>query len=140
MKVVIDTSVWISALLTRDGKAREVIRLALLGLIEPQMSEPLFLEYEAVMEREKIRTHCPLEPHEIDELYSTYLSMCRWNEIYYLWRPNLKDVNDDFLIELAVASHADAIVTGNRSDLLAGELRFGFEVLNPVELIERIAP
>ena len=140
MKVVIDTSVWISALLTRDGKSREIIRLALQEMIEPQMSEPLFLEYEALMRREKIRDLCPLEPSEIEELFEAYLSACQWNEIFYHWRPNLQDGDDDFLIELAVASHAEAIITGNKPDLLSGELRFDFAVLSPHEFLERIAP
>ena len=43
MNVVIDTSVWISALISKDGASREIIRLALLEKITPQISTSLFL-------------------------------------------------------------------------------------------------
>jgi len=56
MNVVIDTNVWISALISKDGVSREVIRWALLDKIAPQISTTLFLEYEDVMKREKIQT------------------------------------------------------------------------------------
>jgi putative PIN family toxin of toxin-antitoxin system len=36
MDVVIDTNVWISALISKDGISREIIRLALLDKISPQ--------------------------------------------------------------------------------------------------------
>jgi predicted nucleic acid-binding protein len=44
--------------------------------------------------------------------------------IYYLWRPNLKDEGDNFLIELAVAGNAEIIVTNNVNDLGSAELSF----------------
>ena len=101
MNVVIDTNVWISALISKDGVSREVIRWALLDKIAPQISTTLFLEYEDVMKREKIQTLCSLNIQEQEELFQAFLSTCKWNEIFYLWRPNLDDEGDDFLIELA---------------------------------------
>ncbi len=99
MKVVIDTNVWISALISKDGASREIIRLALLGEIVPQISTALFLEYEAVMKRESVKKFCALSIKEQEELFNAFLSTCNWNEIFYLWRPNLKDEADNFLVE-----------------------------------------
>ncbi len=138
MKVVIDTNIWISALITRGGSSREIIRLALEGAIEPQISTALFLEYEAVMHRDKIKALCPLNNQESEVLFEAYLSTCSWNEIFYLWRPNLIDQNDDFLIELAVASNAEAIITGNQTDIKTGELSFDLDIYTPREFLKRI--
>ena len=137
MNVVIDTNVWISALISKDGASREVIRWALLDKIVPQISTTLFLEYEDVMKREKIQTLCSLSIQEQEELFQAFLSTCKWNEIFYLWRPNLDDEGDDFLIELAVASNSSVIVTDNIKDIECGELKFDIEVLTPKQFIER---
>ena len=56
-KKVIDTNVWISALINKDGSSRDVIRLAFNDNISPQISTSLFLEYETVMKRKKIQDY-----------------------------------------------------------------------------------
>jgi len=137
MNVVIDTNIWISALISKDGVSREVIRWALLDKIAPQISTTLFLEYEDVMKREKIQNLCSLSNEEQEELFQAFLSTCKWNEIFYLWRPNLTDEGDDFLIELAVASNSLVIITDNVKDIEVGELKFNIEVLTPKQFIER---
>jgi putative PIN family toxin of toxin-antitoxin system len=48
-KVVIDTNVFVSALLSADGASRQVLRLALNGMIKPIFSNALFAEYEALL-------------------------------------------------------------------------------------------
>jgi len=137
MNVVIDTNVWISALISKNGISREVIRWALLDKVAPQISTTLFLEYEDVMNREKIQTLCSLTIQEQKKLFQAFLSTCKWNEIFYLWRPNLTDEGDDFLIELAVASNSSVIITDNIKDIECGELKFDIEVLTPKQFIER---
>ena len=137
MNVVIDTNVWISALISKDGLSRDVIRLAFNDKISPQISTSLFLEYETVMKRKKIQDLCSLALDEQNELFQAFLSTCKWNEIFYLWRPNLNDKDDDFVIELAVASNSKVIITENKKDLSSGELKFNFEVLTPKEFLER---
>ena len=131
MKVVIDTSVWISALICKESQARALLRLVLNKCISAQMSEALFLEYEAVMQREKIQHLTPLTHKEQQELLSAFLSVCQWNEIYYTWRPNLKDENDNFLVELAVSSGASVIITYNLKDFEEAQLLFSYRVTTP---------
>jgi len=140
MNVVIDTNIWISALISKDGQSRDIIRLALNDKISPQISTSLFLEYETVMKRNKIKNLCSLNLEEQHDLFQAFLSTCIWNEIFYLWRPNLRDKDDDFLIELAVASNSKAIITDNKKDIESGELKFNFEVLTPKEFLERNQP
>ena len=137
MNVVIDTSVWISALISQNGVSRQILRLALQEKLAPQISTALFLEYEAVMNRDKIQKLCTLSIEEQKELYCAFLSTCNWNEIFYLWRPNLDDQDDNFLIELAVASNSEVIITENVKDLAFGELHFDIEVLTPKQFLKK---
>ncbi len=138
MKVVIDTNIWISALISKNGVCREIIRLALQEIITPQISTTLFLEYEAVMKRKSIKKLCALTADEQEELFNAFLSTCQWNEIFYLWRPNLKDEGDNFLTELAVASNAKYIITDNIKDITNSELKFEVETITPKKFLERI--
>lgn len=122
--IVIDTSVLISALIGKEGPSREVLRQCLLGDYNPLISNALFSEYEDVAAREKTLELCPLEPQEIRDLLNALYGVCHWVPIYYLWRPNLKDEDDNFLIELAVAGNGKYIVTNNTRDLHSAELSF----------------
>ena len=79
MKVVIDISVWISALIKKKSSARELLRLIFRDKVFPQMSEALFYEYEAVMKRKKIQKLTPLTAEEQEQLLHAYLSSCKWN-------------------------------------------------------------
>lgn len=138
-KVVIDTSVLISALIGKTGPAREVMRHCLLGQLKPLISTTLFLEYETVSKRDKIKELCPLTEDEANELLAAFFSVCEWVQIHYLWRPNLKDEGDNFLIELAVAGNANSIITNNLKDLRNAELQFdGLKVLAPEEYLRGV--
>ena len=135
-KVVIDTSVLISALIGKKGPAREIIRRCLKRELVPLVSTTLFLEYEAVSKRKEIKDLCPLTDAEVAQLLAAFFSVCEWVQIHFLWRPNLKDEGDNFLIELGVAGNADAIVTNNVRDLKNAELKFeGLRVLKPEQML-----
>ena len=136
MKVVIDTSVWISALLTANSHSREIIRLALQKKLVPQMGETLLFEYESVMKRTKIQKGSPLSKREQTDLLDALLSVSRWNEVYYLWRPNLNDEDDNFVIELAVASGAEYVITYNLKDFEHAELSFNCKIITPENFIK----
>jgi len=137
MDVVVDTSVFVSALLGPGGASREVVRRCLLGVHRPVMGVALFHEYESVLAREPLFANCLLQPEERERLLDAFLSVCRWVRVYFLWRPSLPDEADNHLVELAVAARAGAIVTQNVRDVARGELRFaGLRVLSPAALLE----
>jgi len=134
--IVIDTSVIISALIGKRGPGREVLRKCLHGEYKPLISNALFLEYEDVSKRKQIIDVCPLTDKEIAELLSALYSLCNWVPIYYLWRPNIADEGDNFLIELALAGNATHIVTNNISDLRNAELTFpDLKIVTPARLL-----
>ena len=82
---------------------------------------------------------CPLTEDEVSELLAAFFSVCEWVQIHYLWRPNLKDEGDNFLIELAVAGNAESIITNNLKDLRNAELQFdGLKVLAPEDYLRGV--
>lgn len=138
--MVIDTSVFVSAILGRAaGESREVLRRCLLRELLPAMGTALFLEYEAGVGRPSIVEQCRLSETEIDELLDAFASVCNWTKVYYRWRPSLVDEADHHLLELAIASGAEAIVTKNVRHLQSGDFRFPqIRPLRPEELAKEL--
>jgi len=136
IKIVVDTSVFISALIGSKGPSRELIRCCLKGEYQPLMGNTLFTEYESVIEREEVIKKCPLNGAEISTLLASFINVSQWISVYYLWRPNLKDEADNHLIELAVAGNAKIIATNNIKDFQNPELLFPhLSILKPEEII-----
>ena len=135
--IVLDTSVFISALLGPKGASREVLRGCLTGHFQSLMGSALFMEYESVMGRDAMFKHCVLTKKGRESLFDAFLHTCSWTKVYYGWRPNLPDESDNHLVELAVAGGAEAIVTHNIKDFNRAELTFpGLQVVTPRVLLK----
>ncbi len=105
--------------------------------LQPVVGQKLFLEYEDVLGREDLFRKSPLSAVERRQLLEAFLGVCEWVEVYYLWRPNLRDEGDNHLIELAVAGGASAIVTNNLADFHGSALRFpNIGILRPGEMLK----
>lgn len=124
VRIVVDTSVFISALISSTGASRELLRQCLLLKYQPLMGNALFCEYEQVINRDEVLRLCPLSIEEIQTLLASFISVCEWTRIYYLWRPNLKDEADNHIVELAIAGNARIIATNNIKDFKRTELSF----------------
>jgi putative PIN family toxin of toxin-antitoxin system len=135
--LVIDTNVFVAALRSADGASRAVIRRCLQGQYTPCMSLALFAEYRDVMGREPLFVASPLTSEERQALFYAFIAVCRLTEIYYLWRPNLRDEADNHVLELAVAAGAQTIVTYNRADFFGAELHFPeLRIVMPADLLK----
>lgn len=137
MNVVIDCNIFISAVLSENGLAIEVLKKALQKEITPYFGEKLFCEYEDVLHRKHITSASKLTNEEISDLFDALLSVSKWTDTYYLWRPNLKDEADNHLVELAVASNSEYIITHNKKDFINSELKFDFEIVNAKEFLQK---
>lgn len=137
MNIVIDTSVFIATILSKDTMSKTILQEVLKGNLKPQISLKLFNEYEDVLSRQDISNKSKLTKDEIEELLNALMSVSSWVEIYYLFRPNLQDEGDNHIVELAVASNSKYIITYNKKDFKQSELKFDFEVLTPQEFLEK---
>lgn len=137
IKIVIDTNVLIGAFIGKEyGANRRLLELSLQGKFQPLISCALFSEYEDLMNRSSIQELCKRSPEEINILFDGFLSICEFVKIYYLWRPNLIDEDDNYLIELAIAGNADILVTHNIKDFYRSQLKFPrLQIRQPQEII-----
>jgi len=138
MKVIIDTNILVNVLLSpnKESASFKVLELCLMRKIFPQVGHALFCEYEDVFSRVELRIQTRYTDSEIEGILDGFLNVCKWSKVHYLWRPNLKDEGDNHLIDLAVASGAEWIVTQNVRDLNSGDLRFGFKAITALKFLE----
>ncbi|MFM7352218.1 MAG: putative toxin-antitoxin system toxin component, PIN family, partial [Microcystis aeruginosa] len=71
-----------------------------------------------------------LSREEVDDLIDFYCSVGTPHEIFFLWRPFLRDPKDDMVLELAVKAGCQSIITYNTRDF-AGVEQFGLCLLEP---------
>jgi putative PIN family toxin of toxin-antitoxin system len=136
VSVVLDTNVVVAALRSGGGASRRVIRGCLAGAYEPLFGPALLAEYEYAVLDPRLPESLADE-RERQELLAAIASVGRWVNVYYLWRPNLRDETDNHLVELAVAGGAVAIVTHNVRDLKSGELVFpSLRVVTPAAFLK----
>jgi putative PIN family toxin of toxin-antitoxin system len=138
MKVVIDTNIIINMLLSPSRKSASfrVTEMCLAGLIEPRFGNALFSEYEDVSSRVSILEKTRFTKVEVAAILDGMFSIGKWNKVHFLWRPNLKDEGDNHLIDLAVASNAEYLISYNLRDLTSSDLKFAFEVVTPEDFLK----
>ena len=95
------------------------------------LSVPLVLEYEAVLLR---HLDSGRSTADVLALVDYLCSIAQHQSIFFLWRPLLRDANDDMVAELAVASAAWAIITHNVRDF-ATVPKLGIRVLTPAQFL-----
>ncbi len=132
MNVVLDTNVLITALKSRRGSSYKLLISLADDLYIPNISVPLFLEYESVAKREGMLEG--LSSEDIDAVLDYLLSKSNIRKIFYLWRPFLKDPKDDLVLEVAVESQSEYIITFNKKDF-RGVDKFGIKPLTPKEFL-----
>ncbi|MBE0435566.1 MAG: putative toxin-antitoxin system toxin component, PIN family, partial [Methylomicrobium sp.] len=109
LRIVIDTNVIIAALRSRRGASFKLLSLIDAGIFRVNLSVPLFLEYEAVAKREQHRF--TLNDQDIEDILNYIAAVSDKRDIFFLWRPFLKDPKDDLVLEVAVESASQFIIT-----------------------------
>ena len=135
MRVVIDTSVLVAGVRSRRGASFQVLSRIGTGAFDIAVSVPLVLEYEDVLMRHMTATS--LNELDVRDIIDYMCSAATRQEVFFLWRPQLRDPGDDLVLELAVAANCDAIVTHNVRDF-GGVERFGIRVVNPGTFLNEV--
>lgn len=137
MNVVIDTNVFVGALGRGDGVNRKILKMCFLDQLSPVMGDALYFEYESLVGREQIYINSSLSASERSAFLDDFCSICRWVEVHYRWRPNLKDEGDNHIVELAIAAGAGAIITWNKKDYRNSDLILpDLSILTPPEYLK----
>jgi predicted nucleic acid-binding protein len=132
---VIDTNVLVAAIRSRRGASYAVLSRLGTGSFDVAVSVSLVLEYESVLLR-----HADASELSVDDIGNLVDYICNvglWQEIFFLWRPLLRDANDDLILELAVAAGCEAIVTHNLKDF-AGAEQFHVRVVTPSQFLQEL--
>jgi putative PIN family toxin of toxin-antitoxin system len=130
MKVVLDADVMVAAVRSRRGASAAWLRAVLRGEVQILVSVPLMLHYESVLLRPQHRAPSFLSSVELDMLLDAIALIATPVIISYLWRPMLRDPNDELVLETAVNGQADLLLTFNERDF-AGAERFTVRISRP---------
>lgn len=137
MKVVIDTNVFVGALQKNDGVNRAIFEMVFRNQIKPLMGDVLYMEYMSLLGRDYLYENSVLDVSEREEFFNALCSVCEWTEIYYKWRPNLRDEGDNHVIELGLAGNASQIISWNKRDFKGGDLMMpDIAIVTPVEFLK----
>ncbi len=135
---MLDTDVVVAAMRSPSGASAAILRSVRRGRTALLLSVPLAMEYEAVCSKAEHRLAAGLSGREVEIFLDAVIAMAEPVETHFLWRPQLRDANDEMVLETAVNGQADALVTFNRRDFGTVPAQFGVELLLPREALERI--
>jgi putative PIN family toxin of toxin-antitoxin system len=138
MRLVLDTNVLVTAIRSRRGAAAEVVKLIRRREATMVATVALFIEYEAVLTRPEHLAAAGITVAEAENILDVLASVAEPVEPHFLWRPRLRDADDDMVLEAAVNGQAEAIATFNARDFGGVAEEFGIEVLTPSEILKRM--
>ncbi|HET6528298.1 MAG TPA: putative toxin-antitoxin system toxin component, PIN family [Balneolaceae bacterium] len=135
LQIILDTNVVYSALRSKLGASYRLLSLLNSDKFEINLSVPLVIEYEDVLKRKQATLTFS---HEKIEKFLDYLCVVgNWHEVFFLWRPVLKDPEDDMILELAIRARCKYIVTYNKQDF-QGVNQFDIKLATAKEFLEII--
>ncbi|NEW61325.1 putative toxin-antitoxin system toxin component, PIN family, partial [Sulfurovum sp. bin170] len=103
------------------------------------VSNTLVTEFEDVLTREKnIKLFNKLTKDDVLSFIDDICLISYQQKIHFLWRPFLKDKNDDMVLEVAVNANVEAIITFNPKDFEGVKESFDIEILTPKEYLTQI--
>lgn len=138
MRFVLDTSVVVAGMRSPHGASADLIRRARHGELTLLASTTLLFEYESVLSREAHLEASGLALAGVSTILDNMASFMERIETHFMWRPRLRDANDDMVLEVAANGQADAIVSFNVRDFVIAEREFGIRILVPGAALRRL--
>jgi putative PIN family toxin of toxin-antitoxin system len=129
MKVVIDTNIIVSGLITPFGHSAEILRLLAAGKILICLDARILVEYFEVLKRPKFNFNKDdisilLKEIELTGEFSTSIPI----------KKSLPDPNDNMFLEVALPGNAECIITGN-SNHFPAKLCSDVKIFSPAKFI-----
>ena len=140
MKIVIDTNVILPALMSREGVSNKFMIWVFSNNIKINViSNTLVTEYEDVLLRRKNRKLYPqFSKEDITSFIDDVCLISHHQKINFLWRPFLKDIKDDMVLETAFNGKCDYIITYNLKDFHGVKDKFGIQIITPKEFLKKV--
>ncbi len=129
MKVVIDTNIIVSGLLSPFGNPSEIMRLLASGKLTLCFDTRIMAEYFVVLNRPKFKFNTDTVAVLLKELELTGEFT-----IGIPLKESLPDPDDNMFIEVALASNAECLITGNFSHF-PEKLCSGVKIFSPSQFI-----
>jgi putative PIN family toxin of toxin-antitoxin system len=130
VRIVLDTNVLVSALLSPHGAPARILDLVLAGSVTVLFDDRIFAEYEEILARPKLQIPASESTYILDFLVSegTLVSPSPL-------ALELPDLDDLPFVEVASAADADALVTGNTRHFAPAAEALEIPILSPAEFL-----
>jgi putative PIN family toxin of toxin-antitoxin system len=133
MRIVLDTNVVVSALLTGGGTADMAVQLVLQGAATLLVDSRILAEYDEVSSRPRFALPAIERRIVIETLQALAEPV-----VAAPLQVTLPDPDDRLFVEVALAGRADAIVTGNTRHFVPQQGTLPVAVLTPREFVEQM--
>ena len=137
-RFVLDADVIVAAMRSPSGASAALLGAALDKRLTILASVPLFFEYEAKCTDPEHWTAAGLTQEQANIFVNGLAALIEPVKTHFLWRPMLRDPNDEMVLEVAVNGGAEAIVTFNFRDYGKAPKAFNVEVIKPPIGIRRV--
>ena len=135
-KIILDTNVIVSALISNSIPTKILYELVLTKEVETCLSDEIFTEYVEVLGRDKFSKFANFKTKA-----DIVLNKLRENSIFHKTNRKIEiltDVTDNKFLELAAVSSADYLITGNTLDFTLTEFEYT-RILTPREYWEIVS-
>jgi len=143
-RAVLDTNVIVAALSSRRGASFALLNHAIDKRFTLLASPALWLEYETVLKRPEVTQLHQLTLPDIDDVLNALCAVVEPVQAHFLWRPQLRDPNDEMVLEAAINGAASHLVSFNLRDFdppvqrhqLSGPARLGPVACRPAVFLK----
>lgn len=108
LRIVLDTNLIVSAVLTRGGLESRILRLTLNGEFSLYASPPILREYSEVLARAKFRLTRNTQQQIVEGIERAAIVVAPKRRLLVC-----SDPEDNMFLECSDAAHADYLITGN---------------------------
>ena len=138
MRLILDTSVVVSALRNSSGASAQLLLAGLTRKFVLLVSVPLVVEYESVLKRSEQITASGLSISQVEDVLAAILRSAIEIDLGPYVEPASVDITDNHVLSLAQYGAADAIVSFNTRHFVTPARLLGVNLHTPVEALRAL--